>query len=209
MKALKIILYSIGVLALLFILLGILGPKNYHVERSKVLNASADVVWNEISHFNNWPRWSPWQEKDPGVKNTFEGTDGTVGSVMKWEGDKNKTGTGQMVITAVEPNKMINYDLSFVVPWEMSSKGYFMLEETESKQTKVTWADEGDIPFMQRPMMFFANMDNFIGPDFERGLVKMDSLVSITSALIKAEEEAKLTMAQEEAAMDSVGTTQQ
>jgi hypothetical protein len=206
MKALKIILYSVAGLVLLFVVLGLFGPKTYHFERSKVVNAPADIIWEELSHFNNWPKWSPWQEKDPGVKNTYEGTDGTVGAVMKWEGDKKKTGTGQMVITALEPNKKISYDLSFIVPWTMSSKGYFALEEDANKQTKVTWADEGNIPFIQRPMMFFASMDKFLGPDFERGLVKIDSLAAISSAQLKAEGEAKSQMQQEEAAMDSISS---
>jgi len=206
MKALKIILYSIGGLALLYVILGLVGPKNYRVERSMVVNGSSDLVWNEIANFRNWPKWSPWEEKDPTVKNTYEGTDGTVGSIMKWEGDKDKTGTGQMVFSAMEPNKKIDYDLSFIVPFESASKGYFAFEPAENNTTKITWVDEGDFSFGVRPMMLFMNMDKMMGPDFERGLFKIDSLVKATTTQMKEEEAAKLQMTQEEAAMDSIST---
>ncbi len=204
MKALKVILYSIGGLALLYVILGLVGPKNYHVERSMVVNGSSDLVWNEVSHFRNWERWSPWQEMEPDVKHIYEGEDGAVGSVMKWEGDKNKTGTGQMTFSAMDPNKKINYDLMFIVPFESKSNGYFTFEGAENNKTKVIWVNEGDISFAMRPMMMFMNMDKMLGGDFERGLFRIDSVVTVAANQQKEEEAAKLQMTQEETAMDSI-----
>lgn len=184
MKFLKGLLIAILTLVAIYFILALFGPSDYKVERSKEINAPVDVVYNQFSNFENWEAWSPWQEKDSSVKNTYEGEMGQVNSKMSWIGDEELSGTGSMTITAIEPNKSINYDLAFVVPFEMSSKGGISLEEKDGK-TIVTWYDQGDIPFMMRPMMLFMDLDAQIGPDFEKGLANIDA---ITQEIAKAQE---------------------
>ncbi len=178
MKLLKGLLWIVVGLVAVFLILALIGPADYHVERSKVMNANSESLWSNISNFKNWEAWSPWQEKDPTVKNEFEGEPGTVGSKMSWVGNEDLTGTGSMEITAVDPMKSILYDLKFVIPMEMQSKGGINFSQDNGK-TKITWYDEGDIPFMMRPMMLFMDLDSQIGPDFERGLNKLDSIASL------------------------------
>ena len=126
----------------------------------------------------NWENWSPWMEKDPTVKNSYEGIHGEKGSIMKWEGDRELSGTGQIEIASTDDPNAMHYILTFKVPFEMSSKGSFIVSAESPTKSKVTWSDAGDIPFLMRPMMMFIDMENQIGPDFERGLVKIDSVCS-------------------------------
>ena len=97
---------------------------------------------------------------------------------MKWVGDKDLTGTGQIAIESLSAPFSMRYKLSFLVPFEMSSYGGFDLSEEANGKTQVSWYDTGNIPFVMRPMMMFMNMDKQMGPDFERGLFKIDSLCS-------------------------------
>lgn len=191
MKFLKGLLIVFVTLAIIWFVLAFLGPKNYEVVRIKEINAPANVVWQQIYDFKNWPNWSPWQEKDPSVKNEFEGEAGTVGSKMSWVGDEELSGTGSMIITEAIPNNKLWYDLSFVVPFEMKSNGGFTLEENEGITT-VTWLDRGDFSFLARPFMLFMDLDAQIGPDFERGLFKIDSLATAQYELLKSKQETKV-----------------
>jgi hypothetical protein len=202
MKALKIILFGIVGLIVLYLILSLIGPKDYKVERSKVVNASPDIVWAEVVNYPQWASWSPFQEMEPTARNIFEGENGTVGSSMAWDGEK--LGKGKMTISALDPNKKMDYELAFLEPMSMSSKGYFSFEGLENKQTKVTWVDEGNIPFLQRGMTLFMSMDKFMGPAFERGLFKLDSISAETAAILNEAEAEKAQMMAEEAAMDSV-----
>ncbi len=175
MKVLKGLLITLVVLVALFFILNLVGPKNYKVERTQTINAPVAVVYEQVVKFNNWDSWSPWKEKDPSATYTLSGEDGTVGTRYAWSGDPETTGEGSMTINEVTTNEKFAYDLAFTAPWEMSSKGHFSFSENEGRTT-VKWIDEGDIPFMQRGMMLFMDLDGMMGPDFERGLEKIDSL---------------------------------
>lgn len=177
MKFLKRLFVLALVLAAIYLVLALFGPKNYKVERSRIMTADKEAIWEQVSSFENWPNWSPWQEKDPTVKNKFTGEMGEVGARMSWVGDEELSGTGNMEITEISPISSFNYTLKFEVPFEMQSNGGMTLSNEEGK-VKVTWYDEGDISFLMRPMMMFMDLDGQIGPDFERGLEKIDSVAN-------------------------------
>lgn len=178
MKVLKIIVGIIVVVVGLFFAWLAMQPDSYRVERSTVINASPELIMDNIAKFKNWSNWSPWAEKDPNAVYTFDGTDGEVGAKMSWDGN-DSIGMGSMTISAINGAESMSYDLAFIKPWESSSAGVFTLSADEGG-TKVTWVDEGDLPFFMR--MMASAMDGFIGPDFERGLSKMKAHVEGLSA---------------------------
>lgn len=178
MKFLKGLLIAVLSLVVIYFILALFAPSNYKVTRTMDINAPATIVFDQISNFQNWEKWSPWAEKDSSVKNTYEGDMGKVNSKMSWVGNEELSGTGSMTISGLEMNKSVNYDLAFEIPYEMSSKGGMILEEKEGK-TSMTWYDEGDIPFLMRPMMLFMDLDAQIGPDFERGMTRIDSVAQL------------------------------
>lgn len=48
--------------------------------------------------------------------------------------------------------------------------------------TEVTWAMEGDTPFVAKIMHVFVNMDRLCGGPFEDGLASLKSIVEKTEA---------------------------
>lgn len=198
-RLLKILAVLIGI----YMVAAFFGSSNYRVERKSTINAPQKLVFTQVSVLRNWNNWSPWAEKDPSIINTYEGTDGEVGSTLKWSGNEDISGTGQLSISAMDAPTSINYDLSFIEPFEMSSKGGFELTADSESSTTINWYDEGDIPFLMRPIMFFMDMDKHMGADFERGLFKIDSVCSgIYQEMLKI-------MAQDSMATDSLQTTVQ
>ena len=169
MKVLKIVGGIILSLVVIFFLLALIGPSGYKITRSIEISAPVDVVFNQTSKFANWAAWSPWAKLDANAKYVIENDNQEVGASMGWEGDPELVGTGKMTATKVEKNKEFLYDLTFLVPWEMTSHGGFLYEKGE-KGVQLTWYDEGEFPFMSRPMMLFMDMEEQIGPSFEQGL---------------------------------------
>lgn len=80
MKILKYLLYAILFLVLLVIVLGLVGPKSYNINRSAVIPGTPDQVWPYVSTLEKMQIWSPWATLDPNMAVTYEGTDGTVGA---------------------------------------------------------------------------------------------------------------------------------
>lgn len=184
MKILKIILAIVVVVALAFV--GYLAtlPSTYRVEFKETIAANPDLVMEHVANFKKWEKWSPWKEKDPNAAYSFEGGEGEVGSIMSWESslapdDSNQIGIGSMTLTNVEGSTSMNYNLAFVSPWEMSSKGGFTISEVEGG-SEITWYDEGELGFFMRPLG--QMMDEMMGPDFRRGLSNLKNHVEQEAA---------------------------
>ena len=173
MKALKYIIFLLLILFIGSSTYVAVQPNSYDVSRSRTINAPSELIYNEVIDFKNWSDWSPWVEKDPSLTFTYpEQTSGEGGS-YSWVG---KDGTGNMKTLAAVENDSIWQELKFEdfpasnVYWKLNKSG---------QRTDVTWGMKSDnISFM---MKFFAiiygGMDKMIGPDYERGLEKLDSLI--------------------------------
>ncbi|HEX9972495.1 MAG TPA: SRPBCC family protein [bacterium] len=167
MKVLKIIGIILLVLVALIAILGVIAPKDYSVERSVIINAPAQLVFNHAKYWRNWQAWSPWAEMDSTMKATVEGIDGAAGSIYKWSGEK--VGTGEMTNTGIKEKEEIAYHLRFLKPWESESDGYVRLADVEGN-TEASWGFYGKNPFPWNVMTLFMSMDKMMGKDFNRGL---------------------------------------
>ncbi|MGB0888105.1 MAG: SRPBCC family protein [Vicingaceae bacterium] len=173
MKILKGIGVFIVLLIAIYVVLGFVGPADYRVERSIEIEADATIVFDQTTKFANWAAWSPWAAADPGAKYTIEKDEQAVGAVMGWDGEV--SGKGNMTITEIVPNEKMVYSLTFIEPWVMSSVGGFNYIK-EGNAIKVVWYDQGDIPFSQRPMMLFMDLEEMMGPQFEEGLANIKEI---------------------------------
>lgn len=162
-------LYIVLALIVLFLILGFIAPKHYEVNRSIIVNKSLYEVFNYLKYLKNQDHWSPWKKKDPNMKQTFEGTDGEVGFIAKWEGNKT-VGSGEQEIKRIIDNECIETELRFLKPWKSTSNAYLRVVGLESKQTNVTWGFSGSNTFPFSVFMLFMNMDKTVGKDFEEGL---------------------------------------
>ncbi|MEP2937312.1 MAG: SRPBCC family protein [Gilvibacter sp.] len=168
-------LYILGGIIALLIILVLVAPKTYHVSRDMHIDKPKNEVFNYLQYVKNQDNWSPWKSKDPDMTQSFEGTDGTVGFISKWEGNKD-VGTGEQEIKSITPNERIDTELRFFKPWKSQSDAYIKVDDANGG-TKVTWGFSGvnKIPF--NVMMLFFNMDKTVGKDFEDGLGMLKTIL--------------------------------
>src|SRR6218665_1348042 len=103
MKFLKILLWIIGVLALIYLVLCFMGPKKFEASATTTIYAPDNVIFEEIADFSKHPAWSPWHTMDPNIKNTVTGTPGTVGHKDSWISEK--MGDGSQEIVEIRANE--------------------------------------------------------------------------------------------------------
>ena len=176
MKILKFLLYFVGVLVLIAIVLGFVGPKSFDVNRTAIIPGSPEQVWPYVSSLKNMQLWSPWAEKDTAMVVEFTGTDGSVGSMSSWSGNSD-VGKGSQTISKLEPTSYAETELKFLEPMENGFTGYISLKDTTGG-TFMTWGMKGENGFMGRIMGSIMNLDKMMAPDFERGLTKLTELVA-------------------------------
>lgn len=169
------LIYILIGIVILIIILGIIAPKTYDVNRSIVVNKPLAEVYNYLKFIKNQDQWSPWAEKDPNMKKTFTGTDGEVGFVSAWVGNKD-VGSGEQELTGFTENKEVASQLRFLKPWKSTSDAYLRVEEA-AEGTKVIWGFTGYNKFPISIMMLFMNMDKAVGGDFEQGLAKLKNIL--------------------------------
>jgi len=143
----------------------------YTVERSTAIKASAESVYARIADFHKWPAWSPWEDLDPDLEQTYSGSDAGTGAIYEWSGNR-KAGQGRMEITDATQPSSVEIALDFLKPFKSSSVTTFELAESE-ETTTVVWSLTGPNTLMLKVMGIFKSMDKMIGPDFEKGLASL------------------------------------
>ena len=171
-----ILVYILAVILVLIIILAAVGPKTYDVSRSTIIDRPKEVIFPYIRLVKNQDHWSPWKRKDPTMKQTYSGTDGEVGFISSWEGNKD-VGAGSQEITSIIENERIDNHLVFLKPWKSESDGYYTVEDAGPGQTKLVWGFKGVNKFPATIFMNFFNMDKSVGKDFEEGLQTLKKIL--------------------------------
>jgi carbon monoxide dehydrogenase subunit G len=139
---LKKILLAFAALGGLVLLMGLVLPSKYRVERSTTINAPPEAVYASVANVQRWQDWAVWNVKTyPGTRWVFGGTALGVGAVRSWSGED--VGSGTLSLSEADPKTGVAYDTS-VERGRYVMHGRISLASTESG-TRVTWVDEGDI----------------------------------------------------------------
>ncbi|MBS9463858.1 SRPBCC family protein [Flagellimonas sp. 389] len=167
-----ILLYLLAGIVLLILILAAIAPKSYNVSRSIEIKKSKAVVFENLKYLKNQDAWSPWNKKDPNMNKKFTGTDGEVGAISYWNGNKD-VGEGEQEITKIVEGERVESQLRFLKPWKSTSNAYLTAEAVGDETTKVTWGFSGKNKFPFSIFMLFMNMDKAVGGDFEEGLASL------------------------------------
>jgi effector-binding domain-containing protein/ribosome-associated toxin RatA of RatAB toxin-antitoxin module len=174
MKAFKYILFLLLILFIGFAIYVAVQPNEYEFNRSRIIKAPTPVVYNIVNDFKEWPRFSPWLEKDTDAVLTYNDNTTGIDAGYNWKGEV--LGIGSMKTVDVLNNKSIVQQIDFVEPFESNSNINWTFEPAEDG-TKVTWSMNGKQDFMTKLYTAFAgSIEKNTGPDFERGLFKLDSI---------------------------------
>jgi len=158
-------------LIMLLSIVGFMLPKSYRVERTVMIHAPLDTVFNTIHDMRNWQAWSPWSDIDYMTVHFSEKTSGK-GAWQHWVSES--MGGGVMMYIEVKEGELIRYTMDYEMSGEFT-EGYFRFEEVP-EGVLVTWGDVGEVGQnpIQRYMGLF--MGSLIGSDFDRGLANVKAV---------------------------------
>lgn len=181
MGILKKIVLVLVLLVVLLAGIGMLLPRQVHVERSIVIDAPRATVFALVDGYKQFSKWSPWEALDPNAKTTVEGPDFGVGAKQSWVGDPKTVGSGSQEIIEAEPVARVKSRLEFGDNPPATAE--FVLAP-EGSGTHLTWSFDSDMGAGPIGRWFGLMMDRFIGPDYEKGLA---SLKTLAESLPKAD----------------------
>ncbi|OZV67969.1 SRPBCC family protein [Winogradskyella aurantia] len=176
MKTFKYILLLLLVLVIGFSIYVAVQPNDYSFSRSRMIKAPKSLLFNKVNDFKNWPSFSPWIEQDTEATLTYGKKTSGEGAWYSWEGEV--LGEGTMRTLEVKNNTSIAQIIEFTAPYEATSNINWDFERSE-EGTKVTWSMNGKQDFLTKLFtVVMGSIESETGPNFERGLFKLDSLVN-------------------------------
>jgi hypothetical protein len=140
-----ILLAVAGIIALL-LLLAIFMRKEHYVKREIIINAPRQKVFDYIKLLKNQDEFNTGAMEDPNRKREFKGTDGTVGFIYSWSGNKD-AGVGEKEIKNIIEGKRIETEIRFVKPMKTSAMIIMETESLSDQQTKVYWSNAGTLKY--------------------------------------------------------------
>jgi effector-binding domain-containing protein len=152
---------------------GMLLPRNVHVERQITIDAPAATIFTLVDGFKMFNTWSPWAALDPDTKYAYEGPAFGVGARQTWAGDPKKVGSGSQEIIEAKPFELVVSKLDFTGQGPAVTR---MALAPGSNGTQVTWGMDCDMGASPVGRYFGLFMDKFVGKDYELGLANLKKL---------------------------------
>jgi hypothetical protein len=140
-----ILLVIAGIIALLLII-ALFIKREHYVQREIIINAPRQKVFDFLKFLKNQEQFNKWAKTDPDRKEEFKGTDGTVGYIYSWSGNKN-AGAGEKEIKNIIEGKRIETEIRFVKPMEVSASVIMETESLPDDQTKVYLTNAGTLRY--------------------------------------------------------------
>lgn len=177
MKILKYLLFLVLFVVGIALLSALFIPKTYEVTKSVYIDRPSDSVYAYISQLRNQNNYSVWAKMDPNMKTEYEGTDGTVGFVMKWDSPSDSVGAGEQEITGLEPGRRITHKIRFLRPFESQSDSWMVTRADASGSTEVEWGITGSMPYPTNLFLVLMDLEGSIGNDLQNGLNNLKGIL--------------------------------
>ena len=168
-----ILIIVAGIIALLFII-ALFMKREHYVKREAIINAPRQKVFDFLKLLKNQDQFNKYAKADPGRKEEFKGTDGTVGYIISWSGNKD-AGEGEKEIMNIIEGKRIETEIRFVKPMKTSATIIMETESLSDNQTKVILSNAGTLKYPLNIMipMFEKNF----GKDMESSLLTLKNIL--------------------------------
>lgn len=168
MKILKRIgLVLLGII-LLVVIVGLFMPAKTVVEKSIVVNAPIETVFDQVNTLTNWKKWSPWYKMDTTATLTYSGPASGNGASYAWDSKNSDIGAGTMTLSDVKEYSHITENMVFKDRGEGQATMDFAQEGAGVKLTWKMEMDHGWNPLMR--LMGALFIKGALGKQFQEGL---------------------------------------
>jgi hypothetical protein len=168
-----ILLVVAGFLALL-LFIGLFMSKEHYVKREVIIEAPRQKVFEYIRFLKNQDNFNKHAMAGPDRNKEFKGTDGTVGYIYAWSGDK-KAGVGEKEIKNIVEGKSIESEIRFVKPMKVSASIIMEATSLSDNQTKVSWSNAGRLNYPFNIMI--PMMESSVAKDMDTSLVNLKRIL--------------------------------
>jgi len=176
MNVLLIILTVIIAAILIILVAAVFIKKDYATERSIVVDRPPQEVFDYIRYLKNQDHYNKWVMMDPNMKKSYTGTDGTIGFIYAWDGDK-KAGKGEQEIKSLKQGERMDLEIRFEKPFAGIADTHFIIDTISVGSSKLQWGMRSKMKYPMNIVLGFMNMDKFLGKELEISLKNLKNIL--------------------------------
>lgn len=174
MNIVTVLLLVVAAIVIIILVAALAGKKEYQVHRSIEIDAPAARVFQYVRHLKNQDYYNKWVMTDPQMKKEFKGTDGTVGFIYGWSGNK-KAGEGEQEILSIKEDSEVVSEARFVRPFPGLSRLRMVTTPINLQQTKVDFITSSRMPFPMNAMV--PMVSKMLGRDMDISLRNLKAIL--------------------------------
>ncbi len=159
---------------MLVLFIGLFMKMDHYVKREIVVNAPRQKVFEFLKLLKNQDKFNVWAKADSNRKWEYKGTDGTVGFIISWKGNKD-AGVGEKEIMNILEGKRIETQIRFVEPMETVADVIMETESVSENQTKVGLINSGKMDYPMNIFIPFAERQ--FPKDMDKSLENLKKLL--------------------------------
>lgn len=149
---------------------------DFRIEREIIIDRPSEDVLGYLRSLRNFLSWNPFLKPGCQAKVEFRGTDGQVGSILAWDGDR-QVGAGEQEITRIVDGERIEFELRFKRPFASTNQAHFAADPDGGSRTRVRWMMSGKASFPMTVIGLFMNCDRIVGKEFDSGLSLLKTIL--------------------------------
>ena len=175
-RVVQIVVLSLLSAAAVLLVMGLILPHRYHVQRSILINAAPDSIHPWVEDFRHWPSWATWNRSDPTLEYDYAGPPFGKGATQRWR--STQSGSGSLTITYSDVRRGVWFTEQLADG--ITGKGSLSYAETHGV-TAVTWQDEGELPRVIGGFLR-GHFEEVLGKHLEEGLARLKREVEESQA---------------------------
>ena len=174
MHTLIIILIVVFSLIALLLVMALFMKKEHYVKREITIDAPAQKVFDYLKMLKNQEQFNKWAKADSSRHWEYQGTDGTIGFIISWNGNKN-VGEGEKEIINLVEGKRIETQIRFVRPMATIANIIMEIESLSEKQSKVSFSNAGTLNYPINLMIPIA--EKMFPKDIDSSLITLKGIL--------------------------------
>ena len=183
------ILISLAIVAVLFLVVGLVLPSSRHLSEQVETNRKMTIVYDTLNSFRRFKDWNPLVLRDPRMKLQLSGPESGVGATLTYDSENPQLGHGSYKIVASEPGQGVTYAIDN--PQRGSDKkSKFSLKQSGHAGRNVQITETYEVNYGWDLLGRYTGMyvRSHVGDDMKMGLQRLSNmLASVPNADYRAQ----------------------
>ena len=173
------ILISLAIVAVLFVIVGLVLPSHRHLSKDVETNRKLTIVYDTLNSLKRFKDWNVVPLRDPRMALKLSGPDSGNGARLDYDSDKPNPGKGSWQIVDSQPGQSVTYALTNPERGD-NKKMTFKLEPTGRGGRNVKITQTYDVDYGWDLLGRYAGLyvGRHVGDDMKLGLERLSNMLA-------------------------------